>query len=306
MTSLDKIKNFCDEKNLVFGIANSERLDFDSEKLENIPFVNFTVEERLNPKIKYENVKSIILLAIPYNKNNINHYDADYHIKVNELLEELKTLLCGESVSFVDTGALFERGFAIKSGLGFKGRNTSVINEKLGSYFNIGYILTTEDIKPTNELNRTCLGCNKCLKKCPTQSLQEDNESYNCNFQTCISYLTQKKGLLSKEEMKSMGTSLYGCEICQKVCPHNNDIEFSKTSTEVTAQEILKATKKSFVEYKDLPFYWRGLPTIKRNALISVYNSDIPRDEKLVILTEFKNSENEVLRETTKMLLEML
>ncbi len=306
MTSLDNIARFCKENGLIFSISNAEKLDFDIDKLQNIPFVNFTVEERLNPKLQMGNVKSIILVGVPYNKNTTNHYNIDYHIVVKKLLDDLKNQLAGECESFVDTGALFERGFALKSGLGFKGRNTSVISEKLGSYFNIGYILTSEELQPTNEFNKSCIGCDNCLKHCPTRSLYEENEKYICNYTTCISYLTQKKGVLSKAEIASMGTSLYGCEICQQICPHNKEIEFSKTSTEVTAKEILSATKKSFTQYKDLPFYWRGLPPLKRNALISVYNSDLPKEEKLKLISEFKNSENEILRETTKILLEML
>ncbi len=306
MTSLDKIKNFCGEKGLIYSVAIAERLDFEIKKLEDTPFVNFTVEERLNPRLTMEKVKTIIFLGVPYKKNKLNHFNTDYHIKVNNFLEELKIMIGGECESFVDTGALFERGFSIKSGLGFKGRNTSVISEKLGSYFNIGYILTTEAIPPTNELSINCISCDKCLKHCPTQSLYLEESKYYCNYQTCISYLTQKKGVLLKEEMKSMGTSIYGCEICQQVCPHNRDIEFSKTAKEVTAFEILKATKKGFLEYKDLPFYWRGLPTLKRNALISVYNGDISKNEKLEIFKEFKKSENLILSETAKILIEML
>ncbi len=308
MTSLDKIIKFCEEKSLVFSVSNAEKLDFSRSKLEDIPFVNFSVEERLNPKITMDKAKSIIMLGVPYNKNEINYFETDYHIVVKSLLEELELTLDSDfkRECFVDTGALFERGFAIKSGLGFRGYNTSVINEKLGSYFNIGYILTSEELQPTKLVSENCLGCNRCLKHCPTQSLYSQNEGYSCNYKTCISYLTQKKGVLSKEEMQSMGTSIYGCEICQKVCPHNKDIEFSSISREVTPLEILKATKKTFNQYNNLPFHWRGLPTLKRNALISVFNAEISSNEKLEIISEFKDSENVILRETANILINML
>ncbi len=306
MTSLDNISKFCEENGLIFSVAKGERLNFEESKLENIPFVKFTVEERLNPVITMENIKSIILIGVPYSKNKINHFSTDYHILVKNLLDELLTKINGEGESFVDTGALFERGFALKSGLGFKGYNTSVINEKYGSYFNIGYILTTEELEITNEINKNCVGCKACIKTCPTKSLYEKNERYNCSYETCISYLTQKKGVLTTSEMQSMGTSLYGCEICQQVCPHNTTVEYLENSTEVTPIEILKATKKNFTQYKELPFYWRGLPTLKRNALISVFNSDISKNEKHEILSDFKNSENETLRETAKTLMDML
>ncbi len=211
--------------------------------------------------------------------------------------------------AFVDTGALFERGFALKSGIGFKGKNTSVINKEFGSYFNIGYILSSEKLELTEIDERNCedcFGCNRCINSCPSHSLGEVNGIYTCNYETCISYLTQKKGLLSLKEMQSMGESLYGCEICQQVCPHNYEVDFDEDYISINPVNVLEMSKKDFEKYRSLPFNWRGLPTLKRNALISVYNSNMLKDEKIEIINKFIKSENQVLSETAKVLLESL
>lgn len=303
MMSLETIINdFCNENNLIFGIATAEKMSFDKNKLENIPFVNYSIEERLSPKLFNDNINSVIVLGIPYYKNKINFYNEDYHIYSKKYLDKLIDKLSGENYSFVDTGALFERGFALKCGLGFRGKNTSVINGKLGSYFNIGYILSTEKLEPTISNKKDCIGCNKCINSCPTKSLGE----YQCNAESCISYLTQKKAILTIQEMKSIGQSLYGCEICQQVCPHNKFIKYSERAIEVDPLKLLDISKKEFNKYRDLPFYWRGLNVIKRNALIYVYNSDLEILEKIEILEKFTNSQSDLLKATANILLQDL
>lgn len=296
------IRSFCKDNNLIYGITDAEKLLFDEEELINVPFVNYNVDERLSPKLFNENINSIIFLGIPYYKNEVNFYDKDYHIIAKVFLEELSKKLKGECYSFVDTGALFERGFGLKCGLGFKGKNTSLINDELGSYFNIGYILTSEKFMYTGKLDKVCMGCNKCIENCPTKSLKD----YKCNAESCISYLTQKKAVLTIDEMKKIGKSLYGCEICQQVCPHNRLVSYSKTSEEMKPQDILEMSKKQFLKYKDKPFFWRGLTMLKRNALICVYNSDLELKEKFEILVKYNNSEFKLLKETAKILIKDL
>ncbi len=313
------IKNYCEKNDLIYGITDGESLDFDSEILEGTPFVNFTFEERTNPQKTLSNVKSVIVLGVPYGKLGVNEYAVDYHIIVKKHLDNLCELISSgiekdiekeiDAKAFVDTGALFERGFALKSSIGFRGRNTSVINKEFGSYFNIGYILTNTKLEFTeiDESNKAdCFGCNRCLDWCPTNSLGEVKGVYKCNFETCISYLTQKKGLLTLEEMLSMGESLYGCEICQQACPHNYEADDEENYSAINPIDILHMSKKDFEKFREFPFYWRGLLTLKRNALISIYNSKMLREEKLTVLSKYLNSENQVLSETAKILLENL
>ncbi len=319
------IKNYCDKHELIYGITDGERLDFDSEILEGTPFVNYTFEERTNPQKTLSDVKSVIVLGVPHGKLGVNEYAIDYHIVVKrhldnlcelinseidkEIEKEIKKEIKKEFKAFVDTGALFERGFALKSSIGFRGRNTSVINKEFGSYFNIGYILTNKKLESTeiNESNKVdCFGCNRCIEWCPTNSLGEVNGVYKCNFETCISYLTQKKGVLTLEEMLSMGVSLYGCEICQRACPHNYEADDEESYSTIKPIDVLDMSKKDFEKFREYPFYWRGLPTLKRNSLISVYNSKVSLEEKIEIISKFLKHENQVLSETAKVLFENL
>lgn len=312
MIFLETIIKFCGKNNLIYSIASADKIEFNEEKLNSIPFVNFSVEERLNPKLTLQQANSVILLGVPYYKNEVNCFNTDYHIIVNGLLEELKQeLLDLKATQFVigaDTGALFERGFAISSGLGMKAKNTSVIStdKNIGSYFNIGYIITSEKLEPTKPLEKSCLGCDKCVNACPTNSLYKDGETYNCNYKTCISFLTQAKDELTEYEIKSMGTSIYGCEICQKVCPHNDFVEYSNSATKIEPIKLLGLSKKEFTQYRDLPFHWRGLNVIKRNCLISIYNSELNIEEKKNIISKYKTSESVLLKNIAIQLLGML
>ncbi len=309
---LEKIvKTFCSSNNLIYGVTNTKKLDFDLTLLEDVPFVNFSTDERVTPSLTMADAKSVIIIGVPYLKNKINSFDKDYHIVVSEILNDFIDILDKNKVvakAFVDTGALFERGFALASGLGFKARNTSVINEEFGSYFNIGYIMINKELTETYtyDEDKSCLGCDKCISSCPTKSLKTVGKHYNCDYRTCLSYISQKKGELTLEEIKNFKGSIYGCEVCQQVCPHNSEVEFSDGATNINLVELLDMSNRDFIKYKDRPFYWRGLSTMKRNALVLIYNSEIDVDEKIEIIKRFEKSDSELLKVTLKQLLALL
>ncbi len=288
-----KIQKYCEENNITFVIGGSEEISKYAEVLnQDIPFINdLTIEERINPKCTLEQCKSIIVIGVPYeiykSKKVIgvlsqNSY-IDYHNVVRKHLEKISKIInLEDTVYSVDTGKLFERGFALEYGLGFRGLNTFVINKKYGTYFNIGYLVTSMEIEKSKNKSKTCYECYKCIDACPTKSLKDGN----CNMMSCASYLTQKKGLLSYEEIQSIGNFLYGCDICQKVCPHNKGVKYINKDINISALEILDMSKKEFLKYKELGFYWRGLGVIKRNAIYNIFNSNMNKNEKIEI---FKN-----------------
>jgi epoxyqueuosine reductase len=154
----------------------------------------------------------------------------DYHDVLRERLDALVEFLrerfkgTFEARSYVDTGPVQERVLAKYAGLGWLGKNTLLLNQMLGSYFFLGVILTTLDLEPTlgaNELPPPdlCGSCRRCLDACPTQAFVEP---YVMDARKCISYLTiELRGAIPEEFREPMGNHVFGCDICQDVCPWN-------------------------------------------------------------------------------------
>ncbi len=309
-----KIEKYCKENNISIAVGSNAVLEEYREVLnKKIPFINsISVQERIDPKMTMENCNSIILVGVPYpiyksskDVGELSHNSfIDYHNSVRIHLENILQILNDKlAVYNVDTGKLFERGFALKYGLGFKGLNTFIINDELGSYFNIGYILTSLKFEETETLNKSCFECHKCIDVCPTKALNDGN----CNLYTCASYLTQKKGLLKVDEIPKIGNFLYGCDKCQKICPHNKNITLEKNEFNINAFEILKMNKKDFLQYKSFGFYWRGLGVIKRNAIYNIYNSSLSNNEKLEIFNnQLEIEKMELPIKTLKQVIDML
>jgi len=205
---------------------------------------------RSDPRTVLPGIQSVIVCLLNYNTENplstdpaafsgngeprgwISRYawGDDYHGVLRDRLEGLVELLRErfsepfEARAYVDTGPVQERVLAKYAGLGWLGKNTLLLNQMLGSFFFLGIILTTLDLEPTlgsNELPPPdlCGSCRRCLDACPTQAFVEP---YVMDARKCISYLTiELRDVIPGEYREPMGNHVFGCDICQDVCPWN-------------------------------------------------------------------------------------
>lgn len=214
-----------------------------------------------------------------YEKGNLSvyAYSTDYHIvtknKLNQICEYiLNNTNASLAESFADIGPSVDKDLAYSAGLGFYGKNTLMINPRLGSYFFIGYVLTDLYLEPDSPLEQTCLGCGKCIVACPGNALEN-----GFNIACCASAVNQKKGELSREEInliKRAGYS-FGCDICQKVCPHNQNPPspmpefFENRIFNLTEDMFAGLSNKEFkAKYGCYAFAWRGKNILLRNIRI--------------------------------------
>ena len=212
---------------------------------------------RADARMAMDRVRSIIVVLLNYNSSQprsvhsaprerderprgwISRYawGTDYHLVLKEKLDRLVEFLKlrfdepFEARAYVDTGPMNERVLAKYAGLGWLGKNTLLLNQAIGSYFFLGMILSTLELEPTlgaGELPPPdlCGSCRRCLDACPTQAFPE---AYVMDARRCISYLTiELRGAIPKEFREGLGDHVFGCDICQDVCPWNRRAPVTK------------------------------------------------------------------------------
>ena len=233
-----------------------------------------------------ETVRSIAVVLFPYfpgrdaEKGNLSLYcqGLDYHVVVPRYLEPigeaLKELIPDLSFHvYADTGPFNDRSLALRAGLGIRGVNQMLIHPKYGSYFFIACMTLSVPltVKTVPVKESTCLECGRCVKACPGGCLGKESFDYT----KCRSYITQKKGTLEpwEEEILQKDDLVFGCDLCQTVCPMNQNVEKTPIK-EFTKDRIISLRKedlaglsnKTFKEkYPDRAFTWRGPGVIVRN-----------------------------------------
>jgi epoxyqueuosine reductase len=194
-------------------------------------------EMRRDARNLLPNARSVICVGKLYNTPDppreegharISRYawGKDYHVTMRAALERMVArLLEREAFSHkicVDTAPLLERSFARLAGLGWIGKNTCLINEPLGSWFFLGEIVTSLDLEPASPPPDRCGSCTRCIEACPTDALVPDGSGWTLDARRCISYLTiELRGSIPDELRTGVGDHVFGCDICQDVCPWN-------------------------------------------------------------------------------------
>jgi epoxyqueuosine reductase len=244
----------------------------------------------------------------------------DYHEAVLRRLQQVEVAL-RDSVaasetqvitrSYVDTGPIVERVFAKYAGVGWIGKNTCIINQKIGSWLFLGVILTSLELTPDVPAPDRCGTCTRCIEACPTDAILAP---YQLDSNRCISYLTiEKRGSVPEELRAGMGRHVFGCDICQDVCPWNrkapvtNAPEFSPREGLVNPalDWLAEMSAEEFREtFRGSPIRRAKRSGLRRNAVIAIGNSGkrqfLPLLEKLVL------DEDESVSESARWAIERL
>ncbi|HYN83460.1 MAG TPA: tRNA epoxyqueuosine(34) reductase QueG [Gemmatimonadaceae bacterium] len=273
-------------------------------------------EKRRDSRLPFPSATSAIVVGLNYGGKSpsgpIARYARgdDYHEvmwKKLDLLHEWIEELLGRPVrgkSYVDTGPILERDLARKAGLGWFGKNTNLINPEIGSFFFIGSLLVDLELEPDTpfEADR-CGTCTRCLDACPTQALVEPRV---LDATRCISYLTiESREAVPEDLRESLGELVYGCDICQDVCPWN--VSFARELTEpalaaragMEAPRLTELMRMSDAGWRE---FSRG-SAIKRakrsgflrNVAVALGNSGSP--EAIPALSEALSDEDPLVRE---------
>lgn len=219
-------------------------------------------EKRRDSRLPFPGAKSAIVVALDYggrqSSGPIARYARgdDYHDVMTERLEHLLGWLgrtLGHPVrgkAYVDTGPILERDLARRAGLGWFGKNTNLVNPRLGSFFFIGSLLVDLELVPDAPFRTDrCGSCTRCLDACPTNAFVGPRV---LDATRCISYLTiELKGDIPQHFREAIGSNIYGCDICQEVCPYN--VKFARELREPAFQPraVLRG-KDAFTLAKEL------------------------------------------------------
>jgi epoxyqueuosine reductase len=231
----------------------------------------------------------------------------DYHDVMKTRLRALGSFL-SERLSrqvrsrvFVDDGPLVERDAAARAGLGFRGKNTNLLTP-IGSFVFLGALLTDAELEVDRPIARDCGSCRLCIDACPTGALDEPGV---LDSTRCLSYWTQTPQTIPEPYREELGASVYGCDICQDVCPWNRGVEKRRADRQLAADAMptvslvdwLERDGRELVDELDRLYVPRNDPRwLRRNALVALGNTGT--SEHLPVVARWAAGEDEVLRET--------
>ena len=292
------------------GIAEARRLDDDARRLEKwlnkgfhgeMKYMENHFDMRVDPTLLVPGAKSVITLLFNYfpdqepasqlPKVAKYAYGKDYHLVIREKLTDFLKRIREkigqiEGRGFVDSAPVLERAWAVQSGLGWVGKNGNLINKKKGSFFFIATLIT--DLKLNADvpyMQDFCGTCNRCIEACPTNAILPNKE---IEASQCISYFTieLKQSQLPDQYKGKSGEWIFGCDICQDVCPWNRfsqphqepSFEPLNSILSFTIQDWINTDQYTFNQlFKDSPIKrskWEGIQRNLKNYQMSITPSE--------------------------------
>lgn len=252
------------------GISKAGFLEQEAPRLENwlntnmngqMSYMENHFDKRLNPTLLVDDAKSVISLLLNYFPSELQNensykiskyaYGQDYHHVIKEKLKELLHFIQTEigevsGRAFVDSAPVLDKAWAAKSGLGWVGKNSNLISQKVGSFYFIAELIIDLELEYDTPTTDHCGSCTACLDACPTEAIVAP---YVVDGSKCISYFTiELKDNLPQEMKAKFDDWMFGCDVCQDVCPWNR---FSKPHNEPlfqTNSEILNFSKSDWEE----------------------------------------------------------
>ncbi len=258
---------------------------------------------RTHPEKILPGAKSIVCVGACYRlpdeipqDNRLARYAqvTDYHKVLFSTLQRLADLIQSRMPEAkhwinVDTGPLLERAAAQRAGLGFVGKNCSLIDPERGSYWVLGALITTAPIPPDENIHfdygSGCGDCSACLKACPTGALEAPGV---VRVERCLSYITQKRGWIDSVYRRYIREDLWGCDRCQSVCPYNAAVKGCAPSMWNPSRDCVMLPEIEVIlewdasgyrkAMENTALFWRGRTVLQRNALLVLGNRKNPED----------------------------
>ena len=266
------------------GISKAEFLEEEAPRLEQwlnegkhgkMAYMENYFDKRLDPRLLVPGAKSVVSLLLNYYtpeeqladapKISKYAYGTDYHYVIKDKLKQLFQIINDQigvinGRVFVDSAPVMDKAWAVRSGLGWQGKNTNLISQKVGSFFFIAELIVDLELDYDTPVTDHCGTCTACIDACPTEALSP----YQIDASKCISYLTiELKDQIPTEFQNKMGDWAFGCDICQDVCPWNRFSQQHKEPLFNPKPKILDYSKKDWEEITQETFN-----TIFKNSAI--------------------------------------
>lgn len=217
-------------------------------------------ELRVDPRKLVPNAKTVISVSLQYIDKSISHSDEnlrissyalgdDYHDVIRNKLKSLFKYIQSlegdiDGRVFTDSAPVMDKAWAVRSGLGWMGKNGNILNKKLGSWFFLGEIILDLEFDYDQATTHHCGSCTRCIDACPTQAILEPMV---IDSRKCISYITiELKESIPQELSKHMGNWMYGCDVCQDVCPWNSKAPSFQEEHFKPRKELLEMSREAW------------------------------------------------------------